>query len=294
VNDGVCVRFLQWALPRMGMRWRGFRKVRRQVCRRIRDRMRELGLEGWDDYRAYLEPEGRAAEWDRLESLCGVTISRFRRDREVFRALEEEILPALAQRAAPDRLGVPPVIRAWSVGCASGEEPYTLSVLWRLRLRERFPGELRILATDRDPAVLDRARAGRYPAATLRELPGAWVREAFRESDDDPRERFHLRPSFREAVELRRQDVRRELPRGPFDLVLCRNLVFTYFDEGEQGRLLGRILERMTPGGALVLGSHETPPPGEWPLRRPSPGLPIWILEAPQGSRWFASDPPPG
>src|SRR5438477_9810042 len=119
-----CVEFLQWALPRLRMRWDGFRKVRRQVCRRIERRSRELGLTDLAAYRDYLER--RPDEWARLDALCRVTISRFYRDRETFAALEQEVLPALARGGAE--------IEVWSAGCASGEEPYTLALLWKLEL----------------------------------------------------------------------------------------------------------------------------------------------------------------
>ena len=68
-----CVGFLQWALPRLGRRWAGYRKVRRQVCRRVRGRIEELGVGGFDGYCAYLEE--RAEEWDVLddERKCGTT-----------------------------------------------------------------------------------------------------------------------------------------------------------------------------------------------------------------------------
>jgi len=94
VKDAACVEFLQWALPRLRMRWAGFRKVRRQVCRRVERRIRELDLHDVDAYRAYLEltPD----EWLQLDALCHVTISRFYRDRGVFELLERSVLPELA------------------------------------------------------------------------------------------------------------------------------------------------------------------------------------------------------
>jgi len=88
-----CVAFLQWALPQMRMRWAGFRRVRSQVCKRIGRRRRELGLDDLDAYRAYLKE--RPDEWQRLDAMCRITISRFLRDRGVFEALSEVVLPAL-------------------------------------------------------------------------------------------------------------------------------------------------------------------------------------------------------
>ena len=259
-----CGGFLQWALPRMGMRWKGFRKVRRQVCRRIRRRMAELGVEGEPGYRAYLE--ANPEEWEVLRRLCRVTISRFRRDHGVWQALEEEVLPELARLAEPPPGAAPGDrrLRAWSAGCASGEEPYTLSLVWKLQLEERLPGvRLEILATDVDRAVLDRARAGIYERSSLEELEPEWLQAGF----TDVEGRYRIRDHIREPVELRRADLLRELPPGPFHLILCRNLLLTYFDESTAARVLERILDLLVVGGALVVGSHETLPSSRsWPL----------------------------
>jgi chemotaxis protein methyltransferase CheR len=101
VTDQECVEFLQWALPRMQMRWSGFRKVRRQVCRRIQRRMQvlEKDVQG---YREFLEAEPE--EWDVLDALCRITISRFYRDRAVFAYLQTTVLPALAEAWQPMRV----------------------------------------------------------------------------------------------------------------------------------------------------------------------------------------------
>jgi chemotaxis protein methyltransferase CheR len=140
--------FLQWALPRMGFRWGGFRRVRRQVCRRIDARRQVLGLADIADYKAYLETH--PAEFAVLDGFCRITISRFYRDRAVFDHLRDMILPMLARAA-----GARPA-RAWCVGCASGEEPYSLRLAWRLG-SAAGGGGLHIIATDTEPRVLERA-----------------------------------------------------------------------------------------------------------------------------------------
>ncbi len=296
MNDAGCVSFLQWALPRMGMRWKGFRRVRRQVCRRVRRRVAELGLEGSERYAQYLEDHPE--EWSYLESLCRVTISRFRRDRRLWDVLVDEVLPAMAEKEANSAGGssgcVP--LRAWSAGCASGEEPYTLALLWHLHLRARFPDtELRILATDTDPAVLERARRARYPASALRELEPEWWDRCFEPvEDEEGEESFMLREEVREGVEFRRQDVRRDLPAGPFHLIFCRNLLFTYYDEPTQAAVLDRLITVMLPGAALLLGRHEGLPPGPWPLEERSPGSGIFRLRTDEGGDRPTGSPGPG
>ena len=254
MTDSECVKLLQWALPRLRLRWKGFRDVRGQVCKRIGRRIAQLGLPDAGAYRARLEAD--RAEWSTLESLCGVTISRFHRDRGVWDALRDDVLPTLAGAAVA---AGEEALRCWSIGCASGEEPYTLSIVWTLGVAGRYPGlRLHVLGTDFDERVLERARAGVYASATLRELPAPWRERAFDRDGD----RFRVRDEHRAAVELRRADIREWLPDGMFRLVLCRNLVFTYFDEALQLETLGRLLTRQSPGGGFVVGSHERLPPG--------------------------------
>ena len=236
----------------MGMRWPGFRKVRGQVCKRLRRRCVELGLADLIAYRAYLE--GHPEEWAVLDGLTHVTISRFDRDRRVFACLQREVLPVLARAVGARGAGA---VEVWSAGCASGEEPYTLSMIWDLCLAGDFPGvRLRILATDVDELVLARARRACYGAASLRELPHEWKAEAFVERDGS----YHVTGRVREAVRIERHDIRSRPPRGRFELVMCRNLAFTYFDRDGQRAAAEALAGALCPGGALVIGKHEALP----------------------------------
>jgi chemotaxis protein methyltransferase CheR len=251
VNDGACTEFLQWALPRLERRWAGYRKVRSLVCKRLGRRLRALALADFDAYRGWLE--SHPAEWSELDALLGIPISRFHRDRGVFESIERDVLPTLARAA---REASRTTLDCWSAGCASGEEPYTLAILWRLRVQSAFPGlVLRIVATDRDAELLERAHIGCYAASSLKELPPDLRGAAFEPRDG----RWCVRPEYR-AVEFVRQDLREGMPAGPFDLVLCRNVVATYYASAVQGEIMTRVASRMRPGAALVLGVHEALP----------------------------------
>ncbi|MCO6479704.1 MAG: hypothetical protein J5I94_23915 [Phaeodactylibacter sp.] len=130
-------------LPRLRLRWPGFRKVRNQPCKQVKRRIRDLGLEGFDAYRRYLEEQPE--EWDRLDAFCRITISRFYRGRGVFNCIRDTLLPGLARKAMEK--GLP--LRCWSAGCASGEEPYSLALIWHFELKKQFPGlDMEITATD--------------------------------------------------------------------------------------------------------------------------------------------------
>ncbi len=253
MKDAECVALLRWALPRLGMRWEGFRNVRGQVCKRLNRRRVELELESLGDYRAYLA--AHPSEWGELDAMCRISISRFYRDRAVFERLGREVLPMLAESCEDRGAGE---LRIWSAGCASGEEPYSLRLLWDYELRARFPDtRCEIVATDSDPQMLERAQRARYKASSFRDLPADWIDRAFRRIGAE----LELRPEFVTGIELRHQDIREGCPTGPFDLVMCRNMAFTYFDETLQQTTLKRIAGQMTGGGFLVIGSHESLPP---------------------------------
>lgn len=249
MKDADCVQFLQWALPQLGMRWPGFRKVRRQVCKRVERRMRHLALENVTAYRDYLGVH--AGEWSELDELCRISISRFYRDRGVFDLLRDIVLPLLAAAALDRGDGV---VRAWSAGCASGEEPYTLTAIWEIGVKPQYPNiNLQVTATDADPHLLERAQRGCYRDSSLKDFPPAWRTDVFSELG----EQFCVRDRFRTAIEFVQQDIRREQPAGSFDMILCRHLVFTYFDRERQEDCLKRMLARLRPSGMLVIGKQE-------------------------------------
>jgi chemotaxis protein methyltransferase CheR len=212
--------------------------------------MAELGIRDLGGYRAHLE--ATKDEWAVLGQFCRIPISRFHRDRAVFACLRSEILP---ERAEAARRAGRPNVRIWSAGCASGEEPYTIAILWNLEIATTHPGVgLELLATDIDATMIARAERGCYGGGSLRELPTT-LREAAFDHDGD----FCVRDAIRKGLTFRRQDMREIMPNGPLDIVLCRNSAFTYFDEPTQCAVGARIVERLGEGGLLVVGTHEAP-----------------------------------
>ncbi len=249
MKDDDFIDFLQWALPRLDKRWSGFRKPRGQVKKRVKSRLEELGLSSLDAYRQRLEREPE--EWEVLDEMARVTISQFYRNRGTWDFLRDVVLDELiAQARAADR----DVLRAWSAGCASGEEPYTLRIMWDLGFSDSGLG-LEIAASDLDPHMVDRARRARYPETSVRDMPVDWVAQAFDREDNE----VILRERFRE-VEYRVEDVTESMPDGPFDLVFCAYTVFIYYEEHVGQHFLERLSHRVVPGAALVVGAHESPP----------------------------------
>ncbi len=276
-------RFLVQQMPALGLDPSAFGRVRGQVVKRLRRRLAVLGVSSLEVYRALLrEPGGH--ERDQLRWLCRVTISRFFRNREVFEWLAARGLEGLAQRAAAGD----GVVRCWSAACGAGEEPYSVSLAWSMPARgaapggqgsgpalcERFaPVELHIVATDFDAGQLQRARRASYPEGALRELPTA-ARALLTPEGHASR----IPAAVQRRVTLRRHDLAGGPVDGRFDLVLCRNAVFSYFNDDAKRRFEAQLREVVVAGGLLILGRGERPmqlgdwEPGEAPCvyrRRP-------------------------
>jgi len=251
MKDESCIGFLQWALPHLHMRWSGFRKVRGQVCKRLGRRLDELGLHDLKSYRMYLK--NNPLEWHILDSMCRITISRFYRDKGIYELLRTGVLPLLIGDAVSQG---EKNLFCWSIGSASGEEPYSLSLLWELSGVDKQDLDLSIMATEVDPLLITRARRACYPPSSIRELPPGIRDQAFTVVDGE----YCLKEQHRKRVRFLQQDIRNTQPDTTFHLILCRNLVFTYFSEDLQKEIAHEILLRLSRGGALVIGTHEKIP----------------------------------
>ena len=240
--------FLRTTLPVLGLRWRRFRT--KTIRRRLVVRLQELGLSSLAEYRAHVL--AHRDEQRVLTDQLTVTISRFWRNRFLFDALARTWLPAILARLQP---GEP--LRAWSTGCACGEEPYSLVLLWN----EHFAGsghELRLVATDVDRRCLHRAREGRYAASSLRELPPDLRRRHFVNEGGS----FVIDREIREKIVWLEHNLLWEPPVQGNHLILCRNLAYTYFAESPQQEITRRFRQALFPGGLLVIGRKDRLPPG--------------------------------
>jgi len=240
--------FLRTTLPALGLRWRRFRSG--TIRRRIGRRLQEFGFSSLAEYRSYIlaHPEEQRFFTDQLT----VTISRFWRNRFLFDSLARTWLPALLARLQP---GEP--FRVWSAGCACGEEPYSLLLLWE----EHFAAaghELRLVATDGDRRCLHRAREGRYPASSLRELPRDLRRRYFVSEGGDS----VINMTFRDRVVWLEHNLLWDSPLPDNHVILCRNVAYTYFTEPVQQEITRGFHQALLSGGLLVIGRKDQLPPG--------------------------------
>lgn len=223
------------------------------VHSRLSRRLKSLNLGDYDSYfRLVTSPEGRE-ERRRMLSALTTNVTKFFRERHHFEQLETQTLPAILQRVGPGGR-----IRIWSAGCSSGEEPYSIAMTLLNSLPDISALDVRILATDIDPAVIETARRGVYPEESLAEAPSDLVSRYF----DLRQGRASATAQLRALITFKELNLMRDWPmKGPFDIIFCRNVVI-YFDADTQDRLMIRFASILKPGGALFLGHSERVGPG--------------------------------
>ena len=248
--------------------WEGYRKVRKGVKKRLRRHIQALGLRCVEDYLSALDSDPPLRTECRL--LLAVSVSRFFRDRHLWRIIEDDILPLLARQEK---------VRAWSAGCACGEEAYSLKIVYDcLQKRLASAPPLEILATDLNPAYLEKARAGVYQRSSLKEVPeGLWPL-CFKEIPG--KKRYQVAESLKAGLLWREHDLLSGLSPVVFDLILMRNNVLTYGQDRHKKIALRTVAASLKKGGFLIIGSGETLPGGH-PEFKASLGRPeIFLRQA--------------
>jgi chemotaxis protein methyltransferase CheR len=238
--------FLKEAATLLGLQWRPFH--RRGIKRKVERRVAEIGLSGFEEY--LLKVKKDSEERLRLSKILTVTISRFSRDKEVFHTLRQSIFPDFLKEDSRE-------LKIWCIGCASGEEPYSLALLWKENFEQTWPEvHPSILATDIDENLLERAKEGTYKKSSLKEVPGGSVRNFFRKEG----EFYILDHTIREGVEFKKHDILHGEPFLEMDIVLCRNLAFTYFSKESQIEVLKKMATSLKEKRFLVIGKEENLP----------------------------------
>lgn len=218
------------------------------ILRRIGRRMTVRHCRTMRDYADYLKttPE----EVGELVSAFLINVTQFFRDVEAFSYIKSEILPKLIARSRErDR-----VLRFWTAGCATGEEPYSLAMLLTDLLGAELPEwSIKIFATDLDEAAVNFARRGLYSENLLKGMPAEYKDRFFERVDHG----YRISKTLRQMVIFGQQDLSRSAPFPRIDLVLCRN-VLIYFTPELQDYVLNQFAFSLSPDGYLFLGKAET------------------------------------
>jgi two-component system CheB/CheR fusion protein len=218
------------------------------LLRRIGRRMIVTHISTLREYAEYVETHPQ--EVGELVQALLINVTQFFRDAEAFAFLKHEVLPRLvAQARSRDH-----VLRLWSAGCSSGEEPYSLAMLVADLLGAELPQwHIRIFATDLDDAAINYARLGIYPESLLKDVPPDY-RDRYFECVDQS---YRISKMLRQMVIFGQQDLSRSAPFPRVDLALCRN-VLIYFTPELQDYVLNQFAFSLRPNnGYLFLGKAE-------------------------------------
>ena len=223
--------------------------------RRVAVRMRACGVGSMGEYVALLDRDPR--ELDRLLDTLTINVTSGFRNPEAWHRLGDELASLVVGGTSP--------VTAWSAGCATGEETWTVALMLATALAGRGqdpdPSSLRVDGTDVDPSAIAAAAQGRYPASAFAAAPAGmlegWMLPA------GSLRMFSER--LRRMVRFEVRDLGRDRPPATgYDLIVCRN-VLIYFERSVQLRLLEQFADALRPGGLLFLGKVESVLP---PVRR--------------------------
>ncbi len=220
---------------------------RDMVYSRLARRLRATGHRSFADYLAHLE-KGYPEEIEAFINALTTNLTAFFREEHHFPILQEFLRPRMNR----------PRIAIWSSAASTGEEPYSIAIAVA-ELFGDIPPHVRILASDVDTHVLEKARLGIYPMDRVEKLPEQWVRKYFLKGQGSQQGLVRVKPELQSMVTYRQINLLdASWPmRGPFDAIFCRN-VMIYFDKPTQRRILEKFVPLMAPDGLLFAGHSES------------------------------------
>ena len=227
---------------------------RQLVYGRLARRLRQLGLTDFAEYCRYLD-QHMDSELGELINAITTNLTSFFRENHHFEHL--------AQHALPDRMargGATRRLRLWSAGCSTGEEPYSIA----MTVAETLGGDLalwdaRVLATDIDTQVLERAASGIYPEERIEGIEPTRRRRWFRRGAGPNAGKTKVQEDLQALIAFRQLNFMDAVwpMRGPFDVIFCRNVVI-YFDKATQKTLFNRFADLLALDGYLYVGHSES------------------------------------
>jgi two-component system, chemotaxis family, CheB/CheR fusion protein len=236
---------LAYMLEERGFDFHGYKPA--SLARRIRKRMEAVEIQSFRAYREFLE--AHPAEFATLFNTILINVTGFFRDPAAWDAVRARALPEILGSKSRDDS-----IRAWSAGCASGEEAYTIAMLLAEELGpDDYQRRVKIYATDVDDDALNTARHAAYTERQVEGVPPELLAKYFEHVDGI----YTFRKDARRQVIFGRHDLINDAPISRVDLLTCRNTLM-YLNSETQARVLYRLHFALNPGGFLLLGRAET------------------------------------
>ena len=227
-----------------GFDFTGYKRT--SLTRRIQKRLEAVHVHSYATYLDYLEHN--AGEFEELFDTILINVTAFFRDADAWDFLQADVVPQIIAQKGPTE-----PIRVWSAGSATGEEAYSLAIVFTEVIgANEFRTRVKIYATDVDEPALIAARCATYTAKDVGNLPAAIVDKYFERSDT----RYVFRKDLQQSVVFGRNDLIKDAPISRIDLLVCRNSIM-YFDAPTQGRIVSRFFSALNDGGYLFLGRAE-------------------------------------
>jgi len=225
------------------------------VYGRLSRRLRELGLSRFGEY-CDLLVQGQDDEMVQFVNAITTNLTSFFRENHHFEFLGKTLLPSLLQQKIEANL--PRRLRIWSAGCSTGEEPYSIAMVLKEVLGSDDSWDARILATDLDTKVLEKASGGIYEQQRVEGLSKTRLRRWIKKGSGSNAGKVRVSPELRELITFKQLNLMNDWPmKGPFDLIFCRNVVI-YFNKPTQQVLFDRYADLLDDDGHLFLGHSET------------------------------------
>ncbi len=213
----------------------------RQMKRRIEALISKHGINSYIDYVAKLKSD--KAVFDEFINYITINVSEFFRNPEQWVLLEKEVVPYLINRFGKD-------LKIWSAACSTGDEPYSLVML----LSRFLPlNKIKILATDIDKTVMEKARVGLYNEKSLKGLPDEFLQKYFVKINDKT---YQISDQIKACVEFKQHDLLREAYPQNCDLIVCRN-VLIYFTDEAKNKIYQDFNKALKKEALLFVGSTE-------------------------------------
>ena len=220
------------------------------VYNRLAGRLRVFRLRAFSEYLALIRDSN--GEFVNFINAITTNVTSFFREQHHFEYLTQTILSSWRAQESRRR------IRIWSAGCSSGEEPYSIAMVLKENLNEFKDWDIKILATDLDSSILEKAKRGIYPEECVLNLNPERRRLWFRRGRGGNKGFVRVCPSLQELITFKQLNLMHKWPfKGPIDLIFCRNVVI-YFDKETTRNLIAQFYQILTNDGHLFMGHSES------------------------------------
>jgi len=226
---------------------------RQLIYRRLQTRLKATSIKS---FRAYLEflKQGDPTEREAFSNAVTTNLTSFFREKHHFDYLAKTIIPEIVAKKG----NTSKRLRIWSAGCSTGEEPYSIAITLKEKLRNLGQWDAKLLCTDLDSDVVNTGKLGIYSHDRVEKIPEIQLRRWFRKGQAQGDDCVKVSQELQDLITFKQLNLMHDWPmRGRFDVIFCRNVVI-YFDKPTQRVLMDRFANILEDDGYLILGHSES------------------------------------